>query len=218
VRQFILNFHGIGAVPDHVGAVEREFWLERDLYESILDEVRGRDDVAITFDDGNRSDADIGLPALAERGLRATFFVLADRIGERTYLGDDQIRELAESGMGVGSHGAAHRSWRSLADDELRREVDGAREAIESALGGPVAEASCPFGEYDRSVLGALRRAGFERVYTSDGGWADSGAWLQPRNTVTAANWPLVRERLVGREPARARALRGLKGAVKRWR
>ncbi|HEX8744816.1 MAG TPA: polysaccharide deacetylase family protein [Thermoleophilaceae bacterium] len=213
----ILTFHGVGPVPDHVGGSERSVWIERDLYESILDEVRDRDDVAITFDDGNRSDLDVALPALLDRGMRATFFVLGDRIGAPGYLDAGGVRALAAAGMGVGCHGAAHRPWRSLAGDSLRADVAGGRSAIERALGGPVREASCPFGDYDRRVLGELRRLGFERAYTSDGGWTRERGWLQARNTVTA-DWGPLRARLEGREPARARAVRSAKRLVKRWR
>jgi peptidoglycan/xylan/chitin deacetylase (PgdA/CDA1 family) len=163
------------------------------------------------------SDLEIGLPALAERDMRATFFVLGARIGAPGYLGADHVRELAAAGMGIGCHGAEHRSWRALEGDELHEDVAGGRTAIERALGGPVEEASCPFGEYDRRVLGELRRLGFERVYTSQGGWTRAGSWLQARNTVTP-DWERLRERLEGREPARARALRAAKTLAKRWR
>lgn len=218
MRRVILTFHGVGDVPNAIEGSERDVWVDLALYESILDEVRGRDDVAITFDDGNRSDLEIALPALAERGLKATFFVLGDRIGAPGYLSEDDIRELAGAGMGVGCHGAAHLPWRSLGDEELRRDLHEGRGAVESVLGRSIDTASCPFGDYDRRVLAELRRLGFRRVYTSDGGWTSSGAWLQRRNTVTPKAWPSIRERLEGREPARARALRRLKGVVKRWR
>src|SRR5688572_20028566 len=114
VRRFILTFHGLGPVPDRVEGSERSVWVERELYESILDEVHGRDDVEITFDDGNISDLEIGVPALAERGMRATFFVLGGRIGAPGYLGAEDVRALAAAGMGIGCHGAEHRSWRTL--------------------------------------------------------------------------------------------------------
>lgn len=217
VRRMILTFHGLGPVPDHVDRSERGVWVERDLYESILDEVRGREEVEITFDDGNLSDLEIGLPALAERGMRATFFVLGDRIGAPGYLAEEHVRELAAAGMGVGCHGAGHHSWRALDDVALRADVEGGRSAIERALGGPVREASCPFGEYDRRVIGELRRLGFDRVYTSDGGWTRAEGWLQARNTVTP-DWEPLRERLCGREPTKARAVRAAKRVAKRWR
>ena len=80
---------------------------------SILDDVPRvcrdwRRPIEITFDDGNASDVEVALPALRERGLAATFFVCAGRIGEPGYLDADQLRELADAGMSVGSHGWDH--------------------------------------------------------------------------------------------------------------
>ena len=59
-----------------------------------------------------------------------------------------------------------------------------AADAIAQIARVPIREAACPFGSYDRRVLNMLRRHGFVRVYTVDGGHAKRGAWLQPRYTV----------------------------------
>lgn len=216
-RRLILTFHGIGEPPPHVTGSERDVWVSRDLYEETLDEVARRPNVLVTFDDGNRSDVEIALPSLRRRGLTAKFFVLADRLDEPGYLTSEQVRELSETGMTVGSHGLHHRSWRTLGSDELRNDLERARSLLEDAAGSRVREVSCPFGEYDRRVLRELRGLGHDRVYTSDGGNARPGAWLQPRNTV-GAGWGPPRTRLDGGEPARVRLVRGAKRVVKRWR
>jgi peptidoglycan/xylan/chitin deacetylase (PgdA/CDA1 family) len=216
-RRVNLTFHGIGDPPPHVEGSELGVWVDRDLYEATLDEVAHRRDVLITFDDGNASDVAIALPALRERGMSAKFFIVADRLDQPGYLTGDQVRELADAGMTVGFHGLRHRSWRSLSDDELIDDLERGRWLLEEALGRPVTEASCPFGEYDRRVLGRLRRLGYERAYTSDGGAARPRAWLQPRTTV-GAGWEPTPARLSGREPAPTRVVRGAKRAVKRLR
>ena len=216
-RHFILTFHGIGEPPPTVPDGERRFWVAREVLEATLDQVATRSDVSVTFDDGNRSDADIALPALVKRGLSARFFVLSDRLEQPGYLDADDLRVLAAAGMSVGCHGVGHRPWTGLDTNELRDELDAARSLLEDAVGAPVTEASCPFGIYDRRVLRQLRSMGFERVYTSDGGRTDPNAWLQARNTVEAG-WEPTPERLSGREPASTRLVRRAKQIVKRWR
>ena len=181
-----LNFHGLGSPPDAVSESERAVWVTEQRLREILDAVRGEPSVAITFDDGNASDCEIALPALLDRGLTATFFVLSGRIGARGYLDRAQIRELARAGMRVGTHGMDHRSWRGLTRDDTEREMTEARRILEDALGGPVSEASCPFGAYDRHVLRELRARGYQRVFTSDRLPAAQGDWFQPRYTVHA--------------------------------
>ena len=71
-------------------------WVTRERFLSLLDAVTGRDDVRITFDDGNASDVEQALPALRERGLTATFFVVAGRLGTPRFLDRHGVAELVE--------------------------------------------------------------------------------------------------------------------------
>ena len=214
-----LTFHGLGAPPRALDPGEQRVWLEPERFEAILDRLAGREDVLVTFDDGNRSDVEIALPALARRGLRGVFFPTAQGLEQPGFLGPGELRELVKAGMTVGSHGLAHRPWRGLASAALQEELVVARERLEEAAGARVERAACPFGAYDRRSLAALREAGYARVYTSDGGPADPAAWLQPRTTVRAGDDPDEVARLWREREAGPRALlRRAKLALKRWR
>jgi peptidoglycan/xylan/chitin deacetylase (PgdA/CDA1 family) len=213
-----VTFHGIGEPPRTLEAGEAHVWISTEKYLAILDGVRGRDDVRISFDDGNRSDVDVALPALVERGLTATFFVLADRLDEEHHLGATDLRRLVEAGMTVGSHGLRHRDWRRIGDDDLADEVAESRRVLAEAADAPVTEASIPFGSYDRRVLTALRRdGGYRHVFTSDGGHARRDAWLQPRTSVTADD-DVAAFASPARDTRVAEARRSAKRLAKRWR
>ena len=93
-----------------------------------------------------------------------------------------------------------------------------ARQRLEDAAGAPLDAAACPFGAYDRRVLARLRRAGFAAVFTSDGGWASRGAWLQARNTLRAGDGAAAVAALAADDGAAARSKQQLKTLVKRWR
>jgi peptidoglycan/xylan/chitin deacetylase (PgdA/CDA1 family) len=216
-RHRVITFHGIGIPPASVGGSELSVWVDRDLFEATLDEVSRRNDVEITFDDGNLSDIEIALPELTRRGMTAKFFIVASRLGEPGFLSAEAVRELTAAGMSVGSHGLHHRPWRSLDDAELDDDLRRGRSLLEEALGSPVTEASCPFGEYDRRVLKHLRRSGHERVYTSDGGRTNPSAWLQARNTI-GSDWGPPADRLAARDSAQVTLLRTAKRMAKRWR
>jgi peptidoglycan/xylan/chitin deacetylase (PgdA/CDA1 family) len=213
----ILTLHGIGDPPAHVEDSELSVWVGRDVCEATLDEVARRRGVLVTFDDGNRSDVEVALPALRRRGLDARFFIVADRLDQPGYLTRDEVRELSDAGMTVGFHGLHHRSWRSFGDEELRDDLERGRSMLEDTLERAVTEASCPFGEYDRRVLGHLRRLGFQRVYTSDGGTTRPGAWLQARNSI-GRDWAPTPALLDGHEPIPPRLVRSAKRLVKRLR
>ena len=142
---FTVCFHGVG-VPTH----EREpgeagYWVRRDQLLEILDWVAQAPQVALSFDDGNRSDVDVVLPALLERDLAATFFPVADRIGDAWSTSVSGLEELLAAGMDVGTHGRTHRPWAGLRGEAARSEIlaprhrSGATTGTRSRCCGPAA-------------------------------------------------------------------------------
>jgi peptidoglycan/xylan/chitin deacetylase (PgdA/CDA1 family) len=176
-----LALHGIGRPARALDPGEDERWMTVEQFERVLDAVDGAEDVHLTFDDGNESDVEVVLPRLVDRGLKAEFFPLAGRLGQRGYLDRDGLRELARAGMEIGSHGWEPRDWRRLDDRHADRELKDAPKLLGDLCGRPVRRYSLPFGSYDRRVLTRLRQAGATRVYTSDGGAASRDGWLQAR-------------------------------------
>src|SRR4051794_24605307 len=74
-----LTFHGIGDPSRPLDAGEAQVWVTRQRFEEMVDVIADRQDVHVTFDDGNVSDLEIGLPVLAKRGIHAEFYILAGR-------------------------------------------------------------------------------------------------------------------------------------------
>src|SRR5687768_1699714 len=101
-------FHGIGTPARELEPGEDRYWIPVDVYHRVLDDVATWPSVRISFDDGNASDVEIGLPALLERGLTADFFVLAGRLGAAGSLDEAAVKELAAAGMTIGTHGMRH--------------------------------------------------------------------------------------------------------------
>jgi peptidoglycan/xylan/chitin deacetylase (PgdA/CDA1 family) len=183
----VLNvcFHGIGSTPRAMEPGEARYWVTHAQYLRVLDELATwQPKIAISFDDGNASDAELALPGLLERGLTASFFVLAGRLGTAGSLDDDAVRALHAAGMTIGTHGMAHRPWPGLGPADQRAELVDARARLAEVVGRPIGQAALPLGRYDRRVLAALRDLGYTRVHTSDRRWAREGAWLQHRFSV----------------------------------
>jgi hypothetical protein len=183
-RELILTFHGLGAPPKAIGQSERRVWVPVEWFEAIVD-ASLESGVLIALDDGNASDVEYALPALRERGVAARFFPPTGRIGVSGYLTADDLAEIRDAGMQIGSQGVRHRPWRTIDTRDLLDELESSRRTLSDVLGQDVTEAALPFGSYDRRVLHATRTAGYERVFNSDGGAAQVGSWLSPRTTVS---------------------------------
>lgn len=212
----IVNVHGIGTPVRPLDPGEAAAWISVAQLEQVLDAAVGRDDVRLTFDDGNASDVELALPRLRERGLHAEFYLAAGLLGERGRLDKDAVRELHGAGMTIGSHGWAHRDWRRLTPGQVREELIEAPRLLSELTGTPVTRVSIPFGSYDRHVLRRLRQSGASRAGTSDGGRTRESNWLQARNSLrdtVDAGW--IRRVMHGSPalPLRARqfAARGVK-------
>jgi peptidoglycan/xylan/chitin deacetylase (PgdA/CDA1 family) len=212
-------FHGIGEPTPGLEPDPQDFFVSADLFLAVLDEVTARPGISLTVDDGYATDVEVALPALLERGLTATFFPAAGKLGQPGHLDADGVRALSAAGMPVGSHGMWHRSWRNLDARAEHEELVEARSLIGSAAQAPVRAAACPFGSYDRRVLGALRRHGYEQVFTSDRRRARAGAWLQPRYSILRSDTlGSIRENILGARPVVERVRCAAAARVKAWR
>jgi peptidoglycan/xylan/chitin deacetylase (PgdA/CDA1 family) len=216
-RVFILIFHGVGDPPRALEAGEERVWTSRPSLNSVLDAAAERDDIRLTFDDGNRSDYELALPELVARNLRATFFVVAERIDQDGFLSAAMIREMLDAGMSVQSHGMRHRQWRGLDGSALDEELTRARGMIESVTGRGVSEVALPFCQYDRRVLRAVRSAGYARVYTCDRGPTNPDRWLQARNQISRGE-DRRRVQEIASPRLSTRLEIALKAPIKRWR
>lgn len=218
-RSVNVCFHGIGKPFRELEPGESRYWITRQQFDSILDEIATWPSLRISFDDGNISDIEYGLPGLVERGLTATFFVLAGRLAAPGSLDPAAVGDLRGAGMTVGTHGMDHRSWRAMDLSTRHRELVAARQEIAQVAGCSVDQAALPLGQYDRRLLSHLKQLGYRSVHTSDRRMARAGGWLQPRFSVRSEDTPLTMREHVQAADRQARRMKlNAVGLVKRIR
>lgn len=145
---------------------------------------------SVTFDDGYLSVYEHACPALIERSIPATIYVVADMIGgvnswdkkigdrEERLMSKDQIRELSERGFEIGSHTLTHPHLTELDDDSLRREITDSKHKLEDILGKEVVSFSYPYGSCDNRVLQATVEAGYKYALSTRLGKITSGVGI----------------------------------------
>lgn len=84
--------------------------------------------LTMTFDDGLKEHYTTVFPELNRRGLVGTFYVIGTKVG-RDQKGTpccswDELREMADGGMEIGSHGYHHLNVEKLSADGLKREIE----------------------------------------------------------------------------------------------
>src|SRR3954471_1243747 len=151
-------------------------------FAALVDALEGRGTlpkraVVITFDDGWENQYRHAFPILRRFGVTATFFVFTSPIGKDGLLMTwDQLRELQDAGMTIGSHTRTHPVLPSY-HRSLHNEVEMSRADIAQHLGRAPDFFAYPFGEWDAQSAAWARSAGYRaaRIYRG-------GAWNTPSN------------------------------------
>ena len=126
--------------------------------------------VVITLDDGYDDNYLTAFPLLRERGMRATVFLIADKIGRKGYLSLEQLIEMREYGIEFGSHSMTHTDLKKSGREVQRREVRNSRRVIEDALGTDVISFCYPSGQYNLGVIEEAKVAGYMGAVTVNPG------------------------------------------------
>lgn len=132
-------------------------------------EGRGRGLVGLTFDDGYQDFVTNAMPILQRYGFTATAFVLAGRLGghnawdapgpHKALLTANQVRQAAQSGMEIGSHGLEHVSLPEADDTQLNAETVRSRAILQELTGQQIRGFCYPYGHLDARVVKAVREA-----------------------------------------------------------
>ena len=179
----ILTYHSIDGSGSAISVAPEAFrrhvaWLASGAVrvvplERIPDVADGEDAVAITFDDGFRNFGELAAPLLADHGLPATVFVVADAVGGDNRWGGrsapnipdlplldwDGLARLAEQGITLGAHTCSHPRLTTVDDARLVGEIDGSRATIAARTSTVPTTFAYPYGACDRRVADAVRRS-----------------------------------------------------------
>jgi peptidoglycan/xylan/chitin deacetylase (PgdA/CDA1 family) len=126
--------------------------------------------VALTFDDGGLDNYTVAFPELEARGLVATFFVITTSVGEQGRMSWDDLREMQDAGMCIGSHTARHPDLTMVDNTRLNAELVDSRAAIEAELGTAPVALAYPAGRFDDRVVRAATEAGYLLAVTTQPG------------------------------------------------
>jgi peptidoglycan/xylan/chitin deacetylase (PgdA/CDA1 family) len=137
--------------------------------------------VAMTFDDGpHHSLTPQLLDILAQRQIRATFYVIGSRVARQPEL----TRRIAAAGHEIGNHTWSHPSLSGLSDAGVLSELDRTSQAIFDAVGRPPVTMRPPYGNlHSRQRVMVHRERNLPTVLWS----VDPEDWRRPGPGVVAS-------------------------------
>ena len=219
----ILMYHRIGQCPrggdkNMVSPEKFELqlqFLEDQSYQTLTlgewyrleqagEEIPARS-VILTFDDGYRDNWEVAMPLLLRYGFKGTVFMVSDLLGKSNawevnahrqgveMMKPEHLKEWADAGLEVGSHGVVHQRVAGLAAAEMRKEAELSKATLEEVIGRSVDFFCYPHGVFDESAVAALKAAGYlGAVAIYDGAsWGEPIDWFAlPRLRVTDKDEP----------------------------
>jgi peptidoglycan/xylan/chitin deacetylase (PgdA/CDA1 family) len=154
---------GAYLLPGLAGLVARRNGDGRELPDvlgrlGIADRTLDRRDVGLTFDDGPHPD---GTPAvlelLADRGVRATFFLVGEQVARNPGLAG----EILAAGHRIGLHCDRHRNLLRLGPAAVREDIARARARIEDQTAVGIELYRPPYGVFNAAALAIARANGW---------------------------------------------------------
>ncbi|MFC7193458.1 polysaccharide deacetylase family protein [Halosimplex aquaticum] len=139
--------------------------------------------VAITFDDGFSNFYKYAVPLLRKYEIPATVFIVSGTLDNtKTNLETDrtmnraQLKELVDDDLiTIGNHTRTHPELPTLSSErQVREEIVGAKENLESILGTDIDLFAYPYGEFDERAVAAVRDTHRAAVATIPEPWKPS--------------------------------------------
>ena len=183
IRFPIFNYHHVSPLPTNAsparviftvtpGMLEKQLvYLKEHGYRSVpLDALMDYFDhgtpippksVAITFDDGWRDQHEYAFPLLQKYGFTATFFVPVGWIGHPKVMPWSELREMADAGMTIGTHGAKHLHFDQIGEPLLKKEIVDTKTEMEKNLQRPVRYIAYPGGHWTTQAVAVVESAGY---------------------------------------------------------
>lgn len=135
--------------------------------------------VALTFDEGPSSATQDILAVLAEKGVRATFFLEGDAVEANPAA----AKAIVDAGCEIGSNTYSDTDLTTLSADEVRSQITRGADAIEQATGKRTSLVRAPFASF--SLENWTQAMDLVSAVVS---WnVDSGDWLLPGSSEVAS-------------------------------
>jgi peptidoglycan/xylan/chitin deacetylase (PgdA/CDA1 family) len=185
----IADCHGSDLETVSVDQFDRQMtWLREHGYRVITvsqlteylgNEPPGIPTVALSFDDGYLDNYLNAFPILNRNGFKATIYVATayigrrsfwnppDYIGSRAMMSAENLREISNADIEIGSHSHNHYDLTKLELPIVTSEVKRSRDVIESILNRPVKGFALPHGRVNSRIHKIVVEAGYEHMVAS---------------------------------------------------
>ena len=129
--------------------------------------------IILSFDDGTEDHFNIVYPILKNFHFKGIFFVIAKSVDFSGRLKSDQIRDMSENGMEIGSHSYSHPLLDSLNADVVYDELKRSKDQLQKICGCNVYSLAPPGGWFNNETLKIGKSVGYNSIFGCEIGTND---------------------------------------------
>lgn len=182
LRVPVLVYHHIAKAPANTAAAAKSFFIEPQWLEKHLQylkengfETIGFADITahfeygmplparpviISFDDGYKNVFDNAFPLLKKYNMRGTFYVITKLLDKPNRMTWEQLAELRDSGMEIGSHTLWHPYLTK--SGKVKQEIADSQKILEEKLNITVTTFAYPYGISNSRIENLVKEAGYK--------------------------------------------------------
>jgi peptidoglycan/xylan/chitin deacetylase (PgdA/CDA1 family) len=132
-----------------------------------------RKPIVLTFDDAYRNIHQVAWPLMQERAMTGTLFAVADHVGGSNewdqakgmprleLMEASELKELADAGWEIGSHGCRHLELAKANENQQHDEIFRSKLVLQSLLELSLEFYAYPYGSYTESAKAMLHEVGY---------------------------------------------------------
>lgn len=126
--------------------------------------------IILTFDDGYEDNYSEMFPVLKAHGMTAVVYVITNEIGKAGYLTLDELKEMQQYGLEIGSHTSDHLDLTTLDAHTQRRQLKESKTFLEWSGLSTIYSFSYPNGAFNADLEKILREENYLTAVTGEAG------------------------------------------------
>jgi peptidoglycan/xylan/chitin deacetylase (PgdA/CDA1 family) len=126
--------------------------------------------IILTFDDGYENFYQNAYPQLKKRDMKAVSFIIVNDIGTIDYMTSDQIVEIENNGIEIGSHTLSHPNLSTASEAKAKKEIFNSKAFLEKLIGKSIISFCYPSGKYSDITEKLVKDVGYDFAVTTKGG------------------------------------------------
>lgn len=188
----ILMYHSIGSLSPSPTSLERDLtvspanfeqqliYLKEKKYQTILMEDLFQTiyynkklppkPIILTFDDGYDNHYYNVYPLLKKYKFKGSFYIITSLVNQPGRINQQQIKELADNGMEIGSHSVSHPDFSHLNEQEINNELHYSKLLLEKIINKKIYFFCYPSGKYNNHSFPILKKEGYLLALTTNSG------------------------------------------------